>query len=264
MQGRHTNREQYFKEQVYTTEKYVIPFVREIRKLDGSVSVLEIGCGEGGNLGPFLDMGCERVVGVDLSKGKIENGKKYFENHPRKAHLELIAENIYDTNTIGQFDFIITRDVVEHIHDQDRFFEVLKGYLKPGGHFFAAFPPWYMPFGGHQQICKSKFLSKLPYFHIWPTFIYKGILKLFGESKETIEALVEIKVTGISIDRLQRILNKRNYQIDKKVLYFINPNYEAKFKMTPKVVWGWLGAIPFVRNFFVTAGWYLVSVRNEK
>ena len=122
MQERHSNREQYFREQVYTTEKHVIPFVREIRPIDKSISVLEIGCGEGGNLGPFLDMGCDRVVGVDLSTSKIENGKKYFENHPRKAHLELIAEDIYKTNTIGKFDFIITRDVIEHIHNQDRFF----------------------------------------------------------------------------------------------------------------------------------------------
>ncbi len=262
MQERHANREQYFKEQIITTEKHVIPFVREIRKVDKTISVLEIGCGEGGNLMPFLDMGCDRVVGVDLSESKIENAKKYFENHPRKANIQLIAADIYDTNTIGTFDLIITRDVVEHIHNQDRFFEVLKNYLAPGGNFFAAFPPWYMPFGGHQQICKSKLASKLPYYHIWPVFMYRGFLKMCGESKETIENLLEVKATGISIDRLERILKKTGYNVDKKVRYFINPNYEVKFKMKPRVVWGFIGAIPFFRNFFITAGWYLVSVKR--
>ncbi len=262
MQERHANREQYFKEQIITTEKHVIPFVREIRKVDKTISVLEIGCGEGGNLMPFLDMGCERVVGVDLSEAKIENAKKYFENHPRKNKIELIAADIYDTNTIGKFDLIITRDVVEHIHNQDRFFEVLKNYLAPGGHFFAAFPPWYMPFGGHQQICKSKLASKLPYYHIMPVFMYRGFLKMCGESKETIENLLEVKATGISIDRLERILKKTGYNIDKKVRYFINPNYEVKFKLKPKVIWGWIGAIPYFRNYWITAGWYLVSVKK--
>jgi len=262
MQERHANREQYFKEQIYTTEKYVIPFVREIRPVDQSIDVLEIGCGEGGNLMPFLDMGCKRVVGVDLSATKIENAKTYFVDHARKNEIELIAADIYDTNELGKFDLVFTRDVIEHIHNQDRFFEVLKQYLKPGGHFFAAFPPWYMPYGGHQQICRNKFVSKLPYFHILPVFLYKGILKMFGENAATIESLLEIKETGISIDRLERILNKRGYQIDKRVRYFINPNYEAKFKMKPRVIWGFIGAIPFVRNFWVTAGWYLVSVKN--
>jgi len=262
MQERHSNREQYFKEQIITTNKHVIPFIQEIRKVDKTISVLEIGCGEGGNLMPFLDIGCDRVVGVDLSTTKIENAKKYFENHPRKDKIQLIAADIYDTNTIGMFDLIITRDVVEHIHNQDRFFEVLKNYLAPGGHFFAAFPPWYMPFGGHQQICKSKLASKLPYYHILPKFMYKGFLKMCGESKETIENLLEVKQTGISIDRLERILKKTGYNIDKKVRYFINPNYEVKFGMKPKVVWGFIGAIPFFRNFFITAGWYLISPKK--
>lgn len=262
MQDRHSNREQYFKEQVYTTEKHVIPFVRDFARMDKTISVLEIGCGEGGNLMPFLDMGCDRVVGVDLSLDKIENGKKYFENHPRKDKLELIAADIYNTNTIGKFDFIITRDVIEHIHNQDRFFEVLKNYLNPGGHFFAAFPPWYMPFGGHQQICKSKLASKLPYYHILPVWMYRGFLKMCGESKATIDNLLEVKETGISIDRLDRILKKTGWHTDKKVLYFINPNYEAKFKMKPRKVWGLIGAIPFFKNFFVTAGWYLISVKK--
>lgn len=264
MQERHSNREQYFKEQVYTTEKHVFPFVQDICPVNKNMSVLEIGCGEGGNLVPFLELGCDRVVGVDLSVAKIQNGLKYFENHPRRDKLELIAEDIYKTNTIGKFDFIITRDVIEHIHNQDKFFEVLKNYLNPGGHFFAAFPPWYMPFGGHQQICKSKLASKLPYYHILPAFMYRGFLKMCGESKETIENLMEVKETGISIDRLERILKKTGWNIDKKVRYFINPNYEAKFKMKPRVVWGWIGAIPFFRNFFVTAGWYLISVRTKE
>jgi 2-polyprenyl-3-methyl-5-hydroxy-6-metoxy-1,4-benzoquinol methylase len=262
MQERHSNREQYFKEQIYTTEKHVIPFVREIRKVNKTISVLEIGCGEGGNLMPFLDMGCDRVVGVDLSDSKIENAKKYFENHPRKDKIELIAADIYDTNTIGKFDLIITRDVIEHIHNQDRFFEVLKNYLAPGGHFFAAFPAWHMPYGGHQQICRSKFASKMPYYHILPVFMYRGILKMCGESQATIENLLEVKSTGITIDRLERILNKRGYNIDKKVRYFINPNYEVKFKLKPRVIWSWLGAIPYFRNYFITAGWYLISLKD--
>ncbi|NOX67348.1 MAG: class I SAM-dependent methyltransferase, partial [Chlorobi bacterium] len=73
MQERHINRNKYFDEQVYTTEKYVIPFISKVLPVNSNLSVLEIGCGEGGNLKPFLDIGC-KTTGVDLSEKKIENG----------------------------------------------------------------------------------------------------------------------------------------------------------------------------------------------
>ena len=57
MQERHTNRIQYFEEQVYTTEKYVIPFINKIKPMSADMQILEIGCGEAGNLLPFLQRG---------------------------------------------------------------------------------------------------------------------------------------------------------------------------------------------------------------
>ena len=186
MQERHLNRNKYFNEQVYTTEKYVILFISDTITVDKNLSVLEIGCGEGGNLKPFLDIGC-KATGVDLSEKKIENGKQFFSNHTNKNNLTLIAEDIYQSKSLGQYDLIIMRDVIEHIHDQEKFMSYVKKYLKPNGKFFLAFPPWYNPFGGHQQICKNKLLSVLPYYHIFPRSIYKGILKLFNEDKDRIE-----------------------------------------------------------------------------
>src|SRR5690606_21454937 len=119
--------------------------------------------------------------------------------------------------------------------NQEKFMGFVKRFLKPEGKFFLAFPPWYNPFGGHQQICKSRVLSKLPFFHILPVFLYKGILKLFGENQKTINDLLEIKETGISIERFERILKKENYIIETNTLYFINPNYETKFGLKPRV-----------------------------
>ena len=52
----------------------------------------------------------------------------------------------------------------------------LKILLKDKGQIFFGFPPWYMPFGGHQQVAHKKWTSKLPYYHILPMPIYKAIL----------------------------------------------------------------------------------------
>lgn len=262
MQERHSNRRQYFEEQALTTAKYVMPYLEAIKKIDANTSVLEIGCGEAGNLKPFLDIGCKRVVGIDISEGRIENGKKFFKGHPNEANIELIAEDIYDTVSPEEFDIIISRDVIEHIPNQELFMERCRDFMKPGGLYYIGFPPWHNPFGGHQQLLKNKFLSKLPYFHILPRAMYKGVLKLFGESEGKIKGMLEIYDTRITIDRLNRILKKNDYTILKKTDYLINPNYETKFGLKPRKQLKLISAIPFFRNFLITASYYVVRANK--
>ena len=167
MQKRHTDPLQYINEQIFTTQKYIIPFIEQVKKIDPTVQVLEIGCGEAGNLKPFLDLGC-MCTGVDFSIPKIEKGKLFYANHPFAKNIMLISEDIYKTTEFhSQFDIIIIRDVIEHIHDQDKFMSLLKDLMAPDGVVFFAFPPWQNPFGGHQQMCESKILSALPYYHLY-------------------------------------------------------------------------------------------------
>lgn len=258
MQKRHTDTKRYFNEQVYTTTNYVIPFIERVKPVDASLKVFEIGCGEGGNLKPFLDIGCT-CVGVDLSDGKIKRGKEIFEGTPG---IELICKDIYDMPDYhGKFDILIIRDVIEHIHDQDKFLSFIKQFMNKGANVFIAFPPWQNPFGGHQQMCRNKFLSALPYFHLLHESLYKGILKLFGESKKTIEGLLEIKTTGISLEKFERLCLKNNYVVKSRNLYFINPNYEIKFGLKPRKTFKLLNYIPFLKNFYNTCGYYLIAVR---
>lgn len=259
MQDRHLDTSQYFREQAATTEKYVIPYISEILPIKKGMSILEIGCGEGGNLVPFLEIGCE-VTGVDIVQSRIDKAKDYLKDIQNNEHLHLICDDIYNrSEKDGIFDIVIMRDVIEHIHNQEKFMGFVRKFLHKKSVFFLAFPPWYNPFGGHQQICKSKLLSKLPFFHILPSFLYRSILKLAGEKEKIIEDLLEIKQTGITLDRFERILKKENYIIRKKTLYFINPNYETKFGLKPRVQVKLISSIPFLRNFFVTAGYYVIS-----
>lgn len=261
MQERHSNKKKYFEEQNTTSGKHVIPFIEDVIEINKNISVLEIGCGEGGNLLPFLDRGCKKVVGIDLSESKIKNAQSFYEDHPQKENIQFILADIYDIKDLGTFDIILLRDVIEHIHDQNKFMGFVKKFLNPTGKIFFGFPPWYNPFGGHQQICESKILSKFPYFHLLTKFLYKGILKIFGESEAKIDALLEIRETGISIERFERILSNENYKIDKRTFYLINPNYEVKFNLKPKEQFKTISGLPFIRNFLTTAGYYLVSVK---
>jgi len=259
MQKRHLDPLQYINEQIFTTQKYIVPFIQQVKQIDDSSHVLEVGCGEAGNLKPFLDLGC-KCIGVDFSTHKIEKGREFFSTHPYAKNIRLISEDIYKTKEFhAQFDVIIVRDVIEHIHDQDKFLLLLKDLMAPNGVVFLAFPPWQNPFGGHQQICENKILSSLPYYHLLPTAIYKAILNTVGESHEKITSLLEIKETGISLDRFEKLVIKNGYVQLLKTLYLINPNYEVKFGLKPRILSGFLGKIPYVRNFLTTCGYYLIK-----
>ena len=261
MQKRHTDRDLYFKEQIYTTKKYVIPYISRFVDINSQTRVLEIGCGEGGNLTLFLDMGCE-CVGVDLIEWKIELGNKMFREHPNHEKVRLIYEDIYNVTTddIGAFDLVFLRDTIEHIPNQHRFMGVLKQFLKSEGRIFFAFPPWPMPFGGHQQTSRTRLASSIPFYHLLPMSIYKGVLKLLGENERTIEGLKQIKETGIWIEQFKRYAHENGYSIDGETCYFINPNYEIKFGLKPRKLFI-LNKIPYIRDFSTTAYYCMLSVK---
>lgn len=263
MIDRRSKRGIYFQEQDYTTEKYVVPYIQKHFTIDANIRVLEIGCGEGGNLKYFIDEGCE-VVGVDLNTKQLENAETFTRQFCKDtSKTKLLNLNIYDAKLedIGQFDLIILRDVIEHIYNQEKFIEFLHQFVKTNGVVFFGFPPWYMPFGGHQQGCNS-FLRAVPYFHILPSFLYKFLLKLFGESENKIAGLLQTKVTGISIDGFKRIVRKSQWNVLNETLYLINPNYDIKFKLKPRKQLPIIRSIPFFRNFVTTCAYYIITPKK--
>jgi len=261
MQSRHSNHRQYFDELVITSKNYFLPYVERFFKIDQGLNVLEIGCGEGGNLLPFAQRGCN-VFGVDMAKHKIDDAIEYFaqENTP----ATFIASDVFKLKELEQqFDLIICHDVIEHITDKDGFITKCRIMLKPHGMMFMSFPAWQMPFGGHQQICKSKFLSHLPWFHLLPAFLYKWNLKLFGERESCINELLDIKRCKCPIERFERTIKNTPFTILERRFWFINPHYEIKFHLKPHKLWRWVGAIPYLRNFFTTSAFYMLKLEEQ-
>lgn len=142
MQKRHADRQLYFNEQSITTQKYVIPFIEKHKPITADSHILEIGCGEGGNIKPFLDLGCQ-VTGIDINGSQIEIAKEIYSTHTNNKNLTLICEDIYKVTELhNKFDIIIIRDVIEHIPNQELFLPFIKRFLNPHGVIFVAFPPW--------------------------------------------------------------------------------------------------------------------------
>jgi SAM-dependent methyltransferase len=256
MQKRQLNRRQYFYELAATSRKYFIPYIHNFKEIKNGTKVLEVGCGDGGNLLPFSEMGAE-VVGVDSAVGRIKDARSFFKENG--ASGTFIASDIFFVeNYYRNFDIIVCHDVIEHVQDKKAFLEKLKMFLKQDGIIFMSFPAWQMPFGGHQQICKNKMLSHLPFFHLLPKFIYRGILTINGETHNCIQELLDIKKTKCPIELFEKSVGNVHLWIRKRTLFFINPHYEVKFGLKPKLLPSILGRIPYVRDYFTTSCFYIL------
>lgn len=258
MQSRQFNRRQYFDELAVTGQKYFLPYISQFIDIHEGLKIIEIGCGEGGILLPFARLGCQ-VTGVDFDAGKIENAGKFFTEEGVQGIF--IAQDVFKLKELEhQFDLIICHDVIEHIYDKDEFINKCRNLLTPQGFMFMSFPVWQMPFGGHQQMCQSRVLSHLPWFHLLPAFLYRFTLKLFGEKKSRIDDLLDIKRCKCPIGKFERVVKTKPFRILDRQLYFINPHYEIKFHLKPRKLWRWISVIPYLRNFFTTSAFYMLKV----
>lgn len=263
----HKDRKFYFDFITKVTEEFIIPFINLKQPLKKDFNMLEIGCAEGGAMNAFVKMGIPSL-GIELDKKRVVLGNAFMETEVKNGMAKFISRDIYDIDVENEleekFDLIVLKDVIEHIFNQEKFFGRLGDFLKPNGQVFFGFPPWYMPFGGHQQVLKSKLLSKLPYFHLFPAFFYKFILKTFNESPSQIKEMLEIKETGLSIERFEKLARNSGFKIVKKDHYLINPVYKYKFGLKPRKQFALIKAIPFFRNFLTTGVYYLITKEDAK
>lgn len=250
MQKRHTNRKQYFNELARTCERYFLPFIEHHKKITPNLSILEIGCGEGGNLVPFSQRRC-KVTGIDISDIRIEEAKRFFQEEELQGNF--LCQDVFAANFKEKFDIVIIHDVIEHVLGKKRLLAIATNLLKSGGLIYVGFPPWQMPFGGHQQICHGRIVSSLPFIHLLPEKAYRILLEQTGVNQRTITELMEIKDCRTTIEHLKKLIKESDLTQVEEVYYFINPHYESKFGLKPRKTFSFFSAIPVWRNFFTTS-----------
>lgn len=257
----HKDKKRYFEMQYTTSKEYILPFIGKYLDLSKKMEVLELGCAEAGVLKAFTNLG-HKCTGIELSEGRIKLAEQFLSEELEKGLIRFNTSNLFDLTpgTDGHlYDLIILKDVIEHIPDQEAFIPYLSKFLKPNGVIFFGFPPWLMPFGGHQQLCRNKYLKKMPWIHLLPKFIYSSLLKMGESEPKVITELLEIHDTGITIERFNRICINSNHKMIAKKYWLFNPIYEWKFNLSPKEVPTPLHLLPYVRDFYTTAYYALVQ-----
>lgn len=264
MQKRHQDRQQYFNELANTARKYYIGYLQTYLTLTPHTRVLEIGCGEGGNLLPFAEAGCQ-VKGIDLSETRIQQARSFFEAAGQQATFA--CENFITADKPAteeeRYDLLLIHDVIEHIEQPYKhdFLSHLHPFLKRGGIVFVGFPAWQMPFGGHQQIVQG-FVSKLPFVHLLPMNLYTRLLRASGQRERDISELQSIKRSAMTIEHFEELCSETGFTPIKRTLWFINPHYEQKFNLRPRRLNKVIGRIPCLRNYCTTSAFYLLKAKQ--
>lgn len=118
-------------------------------KLPNGCRVLELGCGDGGNLIPMaFELSGSEFVGIDLAADRVEVGAAWA-RHLGLGNVRLEARDISDIgDEYGKFDYIVAHGVYCWVPApvRDRLFEACRALLEPTGVAYVSFntkPGWH-------------------------------------------------------------------------------------------------------------------------
>ena len=143
--------EQHQKHKGNLFENYIAPyFPKDFFK---NKSVLEIGCGFGGNIIHLTKNYNCNAAGLDLDSDAIEIAKEVAEDEKldENIFLNCAAEEV--TKYIDKrFDIIISIQVLEHVQDVKKSINEMLSLLKDGGYIYIHVPNYDSKFETHYRL----------------------------------------------------------------------------------------------------------------
>jgi SAM-dependent methyltransferase len=107
-------------------------------------TVLDFGCGKGGEVVEAAERGAIKVIGLELRKTWLRLAREHAE--ARGVADKCLFASDYD----GKVDTIISLDSFEHFADPADILRRMAALLEPHGKVLVSFgPTWYHPLGGH-------------------------------------------------------------------------------------------------------------------
>ncbi len=207
--------------------------------------VVELGCAEGGVALEFAAAGAS-VLGLDLDAARVAVGRELAAE--AGVELELRPGDACDPRiTGGPVELIVLRDVVEHLPDLEGVLRGLRRVLRPDGHLLVAFPPYYSPFGLHQQLLRGAPLRWLPWASLLPPRLLRrwiGRGPFNGEVRELLEC-------RLSLRRFAAACARAGYGERRRQAYLVRPAHALRFGL-PVIPAGPLARVPGLREVLVS------------
>jgi 2-polyprenyl-3-methyl-5-hydroxy-6-metoxy-1,4-benzoquinol methylase len=114
-------------------EKLTGVFVELVKKLEGVRSICDLGCGNGHISGRLAALGYQ-VTGVDASASGIQIARRAY---PGVQFIEALIDRDLK---LGNFDLVVSSDVIEHLYRPSDLLEAAHSLLLPGGQLLVGTP----------------------------------------------------------------------------------------------------------------------------
>ncbi len=131
------------------TIQFFLPYHSQEEMFTGK-SVLDIGCGGGGKTCYYATFRPSKIIGIDIVPHYAEEGNAFARE---KGLADIASFMTGDASQMpfddASFDTIIMNDAMEHVDQPELTLAECFRVLKPGGHLYINFPPYYHPYGAH-------------------------------------------------------------------------------------------------------------------
>lgn len=163
-------------------------------------TVMDFGCGPGGEAIEMAQRGAARVIGVD-------DRQRVLDEATEKARRAGVADRCLFTREVRhQADTVVSLDGFEHYGDPAACLRLMHGMLRPGGRLFVAFgPTWFHPLGGHS-------FSAFPWAHVVLT--EKALLEWREEPVDRFED-TDGGLNQMTIHRFKKIVADSDFVMER-------------------------------------------------
>lgn len=249
------------------TRRIIIPLLRKWGIDFEGKKLLDIGCALGGSTVAFWE-NAGKSVGVDIQARYIKGAKIFAKK--KEANVSFVLTDMSTKKGKEGFEeqqIIILRDVIEHVPPERRkeLIVNIAEILMKGGFCFVSFPPHHSPFGGHQHCFKSvnKFL---PYIHLLPPALERGIISLDRDVRKRMSAENQkifwqwramARRGKMTIASFEKLVSLTCLNIIRRELYLIRPVFSYRYGLAPlkNLLFG---KVPGLRELTTTGALYLL------
>jgi ubiquinone/menaquinone biosynthesis C-methylase UbiE len=160
-------------------------------------SALDICCGTGAAMAVLRPLCRERVVGIDVSRGMLEVGRRNLADAPGTAALEFVRGDALAMPFGSEFDVAVCFGALGHIQrrDEPRFVAEVARVLRPGGRFVFVTsykpPAWslrnWMAHGFNVAMAVRNALFSPPFIMYYLTFLLPAARRLLEKQGFVVE-----------------------------------------------------------------------------
>jgi SAM-dependent methyltransferase len=245
----------YFEYQRLVCTEVVIPWLAARLDLTG-LDVGDFGAHHGGMLDALRDSGVVASgIGLELSAEVVAASPFVGDDRFQLRVADVMAREA-DAPT---FDLVLMHDVLEHIPDYEGAVAAVGEALRPGGHLFVSFPPYYSGFGGHQHLARG-FVRSVPFVHYLPARAFFRVARPMANEYMTAEGslddMVSVRDTKLTLGRVERALARAGLDVVGRENFLMRPEYTVRYGIKTRRA-GVLGRIRFVREVMVNGVFFL-------